>query len=403
MNKEEFYKELYELENKFKNMQPELELTVREPKSKVEGYVVVWNTDISVGGKLERCGKGGTRITAEVSLAEVKMLARKMALKNAAAGLPLGGAKSGMKANPDSEDFEERYKKFVNLCKPILFENGGIFGGFGFDIGAREPHPKWACDALGSTKSFTGKPLEMGGTDYDKEGTAGLGVATAAKIALEIDKKDIQTANFTVQGIGAMGAAVVRYFSEYGGKLFAISDPRINGTWIFGEKSVPTDIIKAISIGNIDKLNELLNLYNFEHTENSEDILYIKTDILFPCAVQNVITSKNSDKIKARYIVEGANSPCTPNAHRKLFKNNITVIPDFIANSGGIIAAYVELTSDASVEDNIKNKTKVKEAKKMTIDKISKNVQEMLLMAKNLQIEPPHAGMYLALKKILNS
>lgn len=114
--REVFYAELRSLEDYFAAMQPELEVTVRDPVLNVEGYVVVWNTGISVGGPLERSGKGGTRITPNVSLDEVKMLARTMALKNAAAGLPLGGAKSGLKLDPSAPGFERQYRRFVRVC-----------------------------------------------------------------------------------------------------------------------------------------------------------------------------------------------------------------------------------------------------------------------------------------------
>ena len=221
------------LRDSFEAMQPELEVTVRDPALGVEGYVVVWNTGISVGGPLERSAKGGTRITPNVTLDEVKMLARTMALKNAAAGLPLGGAKSGLKLDPAAAGFEQQYRRFVQLCTPFLHENGGPFGGFGFDIGARPEHALWACDELQSTRSFTGKPLSMGGTDYDREGIAGLGVAVAGATLMRIKGVDPSGASFAVQGMGAMGAAVLRYFSETGARLSALADPKYDGTWTF--------------------------------------------------------------------------------------------------------------------------------------------------------------------------
>ena len=133
--RDRFYDGLNAQKERFAAMKPELEMVVRDPAMGVEGYVVVWNTEISVGGPLERAGKGGTRITPSLSIDEVKMLARTMALKNAAAGLPLGGSKSGLRADSSAANFETLYRRFVQLCKPMLHENGGIFGGFGFDIG----------------------------------------------------------------------------------------------------------------------------------------------------------------------------------------------------------------------------------------------------------------------------
>ena len=221
------------LRDSFETMPPELEVTVRDPALGVEGYVVVWNTRISMGGPLERSGKGGTRITPNVTLDEVKMLARTMALKNAAAALPLGGAKSGLKLDPAAAGFEQQYRRFVHLCTPFLHENGGPFGGFGFDIGARPEHALWACDELQSTRSFTGKPLSMGGTDYDREGIAGLGVAVAGATLMRIKGVDPSGVSFAVQGMGAMGAAVLRYFSETGARLSALGDPKYDGTWTF--------------------------------------------------------------------------------------------------------------------------------------------------------------------------
>src|SRR6476661_2200080 len=229
----EFHAELKGLQERFMLMQPELEVTVRDPALGVEGYVVVWNTGISVGGPLERSGKGGTRITPTVTLEEVKMLARTMALKNAAAGLPLGGAKSGLRLDPSAPGFEKQYRRFVRLCAPFLHENGGPFGGFGFDIGARPEHALWACDELKSTRSFTGKPLSMGGTDYDREGIAGLGVAVAGATMLEVKGDRAANSTFAIQGMGAMGAAVLRYFSETGARLATLGDPKYGGAWVF--------------------------------------------------------------------------------------------------------------------------------------------------------------------------
>ena len=167
-----------------------LEITLRDPALGVEGYVVVWNTAICKDGPFDKgamqpgMGKGGTRMTHDLQLNDIKRLARAMALKNAAAGLKMGGAKSGFRCDPSDPDYEVKYRRFVQLVKQagILFEDGGIFGGFGYDVGNRPPlNAQWACDELQSLGSFTGKPLELGGTNYENEGIAGLGVATAAK------------------------------------------------------------------------------------------------------------------------------------------------------------------------------------------------------------------------------
>ncbi len=390
-NKEQFYATLGDMQERFEALKPELEVTVRDPALGVEGHIVVWNTGISRGGPLDSCGKGGTRITPNVSMDEVKMLARTMALKNGAAGLPLGGSKSGLCADPKAEGFEGKYRRFVQLCTPFLHENGGPFGGFGFDIGANPVHVKWACEEAGSTRCFTGKPVELGGTDYDREGIAGLGVATAAKALMETQNESAQGAGFAVQGLGAMGAAVVRYFAEYGGQLKALGDPKYGGTWAFDAPASPA-LLKALVAQDVDEAMALIRQEGRHVAEGTQEVLFEHVDVLFPCAIHNVITETNSYDIKARYVAEGANQPVTKEAYPLLMEKGIHVVPDFIANPGGIIAAFVELTSRA---DN-----KVAEAKAYTIAKITENVNSLIDLVNRFGVEPVHAGQYLALSNI---
>ena len=389
-----FYDQLADLKTRFADMKPELETTVRDPEMGVEGYVVVWNTAISIGGPMERSGKGGTRVTTSVTLDEVKMLARTMALKNAAAGLPLGGSKSGLRADTSAPDFEKKYRRFVKLCAPFLRENGGSFGGFGFDLGAQPQQAIWACDELKSTTCFTGKPLSMGGTDYDREGIAGLGVAVAGQTMMEVRGVKPGTSTFAVQGMGAMGAAVFRYFSETGARLSAMADPKYGGTWTF-TKPLSEELKAALIAQDVTIVNKLLPKEGQKISDEPEDVLYQQTDILFPCAVQNVLTETNSVKVKAKFVCEGANGPCTEEAREKFHERGIYLVPDFIANSGGVIAAFVELTSKSS--------KKADEAKAMTREKIAANVREMYALADRYAAAPQDAGMYIALNKILNA
>jgi glutamate dehydrogenase (NAD(P)+) len=386
-----FYAELKSLTEFFEAMRPELEVTVRDPALGVEGYVVVWNTGISVGGPLERSGKGGTRITPHVTLDEVKMLARTMALKNAAAGLPLGGAKSGLRLGPDAPGFEKQYRRFVRLCAPFLHENGGPFGGFGFDIGARPQQALWACDELQSTRSFTGKPLEMGGTDYDREGIAGLGVAVAGATMMDVKGDKADGATFAIQGMGAMGAAVERYFAEIGARLAVLGDPRYDGTWSF-EKPLSADLHQALIKQDVRTAKPLLAKEAKKLSSDAADVLYQPVDILFPCAVQDVITAANVDRVRARYVCEGANGPVTEQAREALYARGTPLVPDFIANCGGVIAAFTELTSNGGA--------KVEEAKNQTRQKIAANVRALFEIAHENRAQPQQAGLFMALKKI---
>jgi len=402
---EDLMSELKELQKRFDAMKPEMELTVRDSKMGVEGYVVAWNTGISRGGPLDGCAKGGTRITPTLDIKQVARLACTMAIKNAAAGLPLGGLKSGLKADPNADDYEEKYRRFVELCAPVLYENGGIFGGFGYDVGGKPPlNAKWACSALedkklGSSRSFTGKPVDMGGTDYDNEGIAGLGVAVAAKTMLEVREKPVEGASFAVQGLGAMGAAVFRYFSEFGGKLSAVSDMALGGTWLI-EKDIPEELRQSFIGKDFDKTKELLESVGKKLSDDVQDVLYQDVDVLFPCAVEDVITSENAGKIKAPFICEGANNPTTDEAHSILFKaRKGCLVPDVIANPGGIIAAFIEMTVETT-DEVIKNGTKVKEAKGLTISKVEENTRKLLSMVDEFNVQPDHVGDYMAYSNI---
>lgn len=400
MDSRALLEQLTELEGRFERLAPELELTVRDPEVGVEGYVVVWTTLTAIGGPLGRCGKGGTRITPATTLDEIKMLARIMALKNAAAGLPLGGAKSGMRDDPSSPGFERRYRRFVELVAPVLVEHGGIFGGFGFDIGGRPEHALWACDQLKSTRCFTGKPLEMGGTDYDREGIAGLGVSESAIAALQCEALSPVGATFAVQGLGAMGAAVVRYFGEAGGVLRAISDPKIGGSYLL-EQGASAALLSAIARQEWERTKALVASEG--RLAKADEVLYEPVDVLFPSAVQEVITVANVSKIRARRIVEGANNPCTAEARTALYKRGVLVLPDFLVNAGGIIAAFVEMSSVVPIEVNAKTRKNAEDAKALTRERVRANVRATLELAKSAQVEPALAGRYLALKNIFKS
>ncbi len=390
---QDFAQALAALQERFAALKPEVEETVRDPALGIEGYIVVWNTGISVGGPVERSGKGGTRITPDVTLDDVRMLARTMALKNAAAGLPMGGAKSALRADPTAPDFEKKYRRFVQLCKPFLLENGGRYGGFGFDIGGRPEHALWACDELKSTRCFTGKPLAMGGTDYDREGIAGLGVAVAGQTLMQERGRDPARATFAIQGMGAMGAAVFRYFRETGARLAALGDPKYGGTWIF-DKAPGEELAQAIIKQDVEAVKAGLAREAKNIAPGAEDVLYQECDILFPCAIQNVVTAANVARLRARFVSEGANGPLDDAARLALHVRGVPVVADFIANPGGIIAAFVEMTSSST--------QKAEEAKALTRAKITENVKEMNRLAQEYNVPLHQAGLYMALDRIFS-
>lgn len=393
-----FSDELKVLERRFESLEPELQLSVRDEDLGVEGHVVVWCTRNAAQGPLGRCGKGGTRITPNLTLDEVRMLARTQSLKNAAAGLPLGGAKSGLRADPDNPQFEQQYRRFVHLVAPALRHNGGPWGGFGFDLGARPIHAHWACEELGRSDIFTGKTLEMGGTDYDKEGIAGLGVAVAAATLLHERNRPVEGATVSVQGLGAMGAAVCRYAAEQGMRVTTICDPRIKGCWTSADGINPT-LLDSIATMDFAKTLSLLEASTLK-CDPLDAVLSADTDIFFPCAIQNVIRRDNVDIIRSRSVVEGANNPVSDEARSALHAQGIDVIPDIIANPGGAIAAFVELTSSVSAEENARTGAKSTEAKNITRQRVAENVCDVLRLSDQTRCSPAEAAHYLAYQRI---
>ena len=388
---DDFLADLHRLQRQFDAIPPLLEQSFVDKDRGVEGHVVVWNGAICENGPLFDngigCGKGGTRVQAGLSLEHVKRLARAMAQKNAAAGLPLGGAKSGLNLDPNDPDYEQKWKIFVQMVKDsgILYEDGGVFGGFGYDVGCKPPlNALWTIEQLGYGRSMTGKPAEYGGTDYDKRGIAGVGVAVAARTLLVVQTGAAAGKSYAVQGVGAMGGAVLRYFAEFGGILKAVSDLKYGGTWVFDEKP-SKKLLEDPSAENVA----------IEARKVSDDVtgaLYADVDVVFPCALEDAITIGNYNQIKAPFIVEGANNPTTDDAHQVLYKDGKFVVPDIIANPGGIIAAYVEMTSGA--ED------KAAEAFALSEDRIAQNVVQLISLVKEYDVSPDLVADYITYKNI---
>ncbi|MDG2424868.1 MAG: Glu/Leu/Phe/Val dehydrogenase dimerization domain-containing protein [Phycisphaerales bacterium] len=401
MSNADFLTELHEQQRAFDALEPEMEVTVRDPSLDVEGYVIVWSTLAVVDGPLGRVGKGGTRITPTVTKDEIGRLARTQTLKNAAAGLATGGAKSGLRADPKAPGFEKQYRRFVSLSWPCHYDNGGPWGGLGYDLGGDPMHCQWAIDQLGTTRCFTGKPVEQGGTDYDAEGIAGLGVATAASTWLKRRADGPKGARACVQGVGAMGAAVCRYFTEQGGEIHCLADPRIDGAW---RLHAPLSGALLDAIATMDFVSAREHLKAEGHQQiGMDDVLWEETDVLFPCAVQDVIDTHNQERIQAKVVVEGANNPCTAAARHALHERGLPVVPDFIANPGGAIAASVEMTSAVKDEDNAVSRAKVVEAKETTQRLVTENVGEVLDIAEAHGAALVDAASLLALRRVLGT
>jgi glutamate dehydrogenase (NAD(P)+) len=201
-----------------------------------------------------------------------------------------------------------------------------------------------------------------------------------------------------VQGMGAMGAGIYRYFSEYGGELAALSDPVFGGTWVF-EHPLPDALRHALVHRDVSAAKALLSQVGKKISADVSEVLYQNIDVLFPAATEDAITAGNARLVKARFICEGANNPTSDEAHQILFANKQLVVPDVIANAGGIIAAFVEMTTPSTPEI-VRSRAKVQKAKDLTLAKVSENTRQLIDMVARLKVRPDQAGDLMALRNI---
>ena len=198
-----------------------------------------------------------------------------------------------------------------------------------------------------------------------------------------------------------MGAAVCRYFTERGGEVRYLADPRIDGGWRL-QGPLAGELLEAVARMEFSTARDLLESHGHERMD-MDDILWTDVDVLFPCAVQDVIDADNQHAVKAAVVVEGANNPCSSGGRRALHERGLPVIPDFIANPGGAIAASVEMTSAVTDEENARSRAKVLEAKRTTEALVEKNVIEVLEIADDHQAALVDAASLLALRRVLGS
>ncbi|MBC6415279.1 MAG: Glu/Leu/Phe/Val dehydrogenase [Bdellovibrionales bacterium] len=289
--------------------------------------------------------KGGIRYHPNVNLGEVSALASLMTYKNSLLNLPLGGAKGGVKVNPNSlsrVELEALSRRFATEIGPFIGPDKDIPAP---DVGTNPETMAWIMDTFSLETGFsqtgvvTGKPVEIGGSRGRLSAT-GLGVVYIAEQALETQRKEISQSTFAIQGFGNVGSHVAIEAHAMGAKILAVSD-------IKGGIYNP----RGINISELIRyLKEHRFVEGFPHTNTitNEELLELDVDVLCPCALESVIHEKNVNKVKAKIIVEGANGPVTPQALDYLLKNNVLVVPDILANGGGAVVSYFEWVQDIS-------------------------------------------------------
>jgi len=334
---------------------PERILEVYDPISKLHGVVVIDNTAIGPG-------KGGMRMVPDLTVNEVAGLARAMTWKNALAGIPFGGAKSGIRANPKTIDKEQAVRTFARLLSPVIPK----YYISGPDMNITEKEMGWFSDELEDKNACTGKPANMGGLPHEL-GSTGFGVVQATKVAMEYLKMPLSGATVAIEGYGNVGTFTHKFLEELGAKVVAISDS--NGT---AYKESGFNYEQALKTKQEQKT---ITAYEGAQKKEAKDLFSLNVDILIPGARPDVINEQNVNDVKAKLVVEAANLPAKAHIESQLAKRNIMVIPDFVANAGGVISSYVEYIG-GSEEDMFK----------MVEEKITTNTKKVLENAKDLNV-----------------
>ncbi|MGI9501070.1 MAG: Glu/Leu/Phe/Val family dehydrogenase, partial [Geminicoccaceae bacterium] len=270
---------------------------------------------------------GGVRMAADVTTEECFRLARAMPLKNAAAGLTHGGGKSVIMADPkqNPERKESLVRAFAKAIEPI----GDYIPGP--DMGTNETAMAWVRDEIGRA---VGLPPELGGIPLDDIGATGYGVTIAAEAAENAGLIRLREARIAIQGFGSVGKHAARFLAERGAVLIAASDSK--GTLLNPDG---IDVAKLISL---KKEGGGVCDYDKGKKDNVEAIVDVACDIWIPAARPDVIRADNVARLDTQLVIEGANIPVTSEAEAVLHDRGVPVIPDFIANAGGVIAGAVE-------------------------------------------------------------
>lgn len=298
---------------------PEKIVAVSDPKTGMKGVLVIDNTARGMG-------KGGTRMQPGVSVEEVARLARVMTWKWAGVDLFYGGAKAGIQANPDSPYKEEILRAFVRrLSNEVPREYV-----FGLDMGLTENDAAIIIDELGDRGVAVGTPYELGGIPYDQLGITGYGVAEVVDEAAS--RQNLTGSRVAIQGFGAVGHAAAARLHDLGYSVVAISTSR-GALYDSQGLDIPQLLQRRSEVGD-DLVNEYPELKIDPGAE-----LFAEAEIIVPAALQDVIDKDAAERIGARLVVEGANLPTSPEAQAVLFRRGIAMVPDFVANAGGVVSA----------------------------------------------------------------
>ncbi len=322
---------------------PEKQVTVSVPFQRdngetdvYTGYRVLYNTSRGPA-------KGGIRFDLNVTLDEVTALAAWMTWKCAVVNIPFGGSKGGVVCDPadlSDRELERVTRRYTSAIIETLGPDSDVPAP---DVNTNERVMAWIMDTYSMHKRHTvtavvtGKPVQMGGSLGRREAT-GRGCMIVTKQALQRLKLPVQGTRVVVQGFGNVGSVAAQLMAREGMRVMAVSD---KSGGIYNEKGLDIDdVLRYV------REHRLLAGYPGAQAITNDELLVLDTDVLVPAALENVITSHNAGNVKAKLICEGANGPTTANADRILDEKGVFVIPDILANAGGVTVSYFEWVQD---------------------------------------------------------
>lgn len=357
-------KELFKLGD---DLGPSKIIHVYEPSIGLKGILVVDN--VAAGPSI-----GGVRMAEDVTVEECARLARTMTLKNAAAGLPHGGGKAVLVGDPKMG--KKRKEKLLRAMASSLRNIEEYI--FAPDMGTDEECMAWVRDEIGRA---VGLPRELGGIPLDQIGATGWGISHATDVALNYCKFGIEGARVVIQGFGAVGKHVARYLSDKGARIVAVADSHGAVCNRHG--------LDLAALLELKKAGHSVSEYLGGESIGRDDVVGIECDIWIPAARPDVIRSDNVEQLNTKLMVQGANIPVTADAERLLHEKGVLIVPDFIANAGGVICAAMEYqgAGESVVFEAIE-------------EKIRRNTEQVLETSRAQKILPRQAAVELALQRI---
>jgi glutamate dehydrogenase (NAD(P)+) len=310
---------------------PEKVVCVSDTRTGMRGVLVIDNTARGMG-------KGGTRMSPNVTVGEIARLARVMTWKWAGVDLFFGGAKAGIRADPNRADKEAVLRAFARaLANEVPAEYV-----FGLDMGLSEADAAIFQDELGTRGAAVGTPTALGGVPYDEMGVTGFGVAEAVDAAVAHRGERLAGRRVVVQGFGAVGAAAAERLVALGATVVAVSN--VTGAIHDPDGLDVAELLRArAEVGD-----DCLSTASGARALAAGEELKLDCDVFVPAATQDVVDADAARSLKATVVVEGANLPLDVPAQKILAERGVTVVPDFIANAGGVIAAAFAMDARTS-------------------------------------------------------